>query len=161
MSRAASKQKPGERLESSDRLRLWLRLLASTTTIEQAIRTRLRKEFDTTLPRFDVMAILARTENGLTMSELSRSLMVSNGNVTGLIDRMAEEGLVMRIPHPEDRRSSYVALSKKGRARFDEMAARHAGWIDEMFDGLDRNDADELTRILHILRDTATQGSSS
>jgi len=157
MSGAAKRRKAADALDSKDRLRLWLRLLACTTTIEQAIRTNLRQEFGTTLPRFDVMAILARTENGLTMSELSRSLMVSNGNVTGLIDRMAEEGLVMRIPHPEDRRSSYVALSKKGRERFDEMADRHAGWIDDMFDGLGQDDAEELTRILHLLRDSATR----
>lgn len=141
---------------SREKLRLWLRLLACTTTIEQAIRTRLRTEFGTTLPRFDVMAILARTENGLTMSELSRGLMVSNGNVTGLIDRMADEGLVMRVPHPEDRRSSYVTLSKKGRERFEEMAVRHAEWIDKMFDGIGQDDAEELTRILHQLRDSAT-----
>lgn len=146
-------------LEQKDRLRLWLRLLACTTTIEQTIRTNLRREFHTTLPRFDVLAILGRSETGLTMSELSRSLMVSNGNVTGLVDRMAEEGLVMRIPHPADRRSSYVALSNKGRKRFSEMADRHAGWIEAMFQGLDAEDAAELTRILNVLKDSATRGN--
>lgn len=157
MTEAAGKRKADAPVQSRDRLRLWLRLLACTTTIEQVIRAKLRAEFDTTLPRFDVLAILARSDKGLTMSELSRGLMVSNGNVTGLIDRMAEEGLVMRIPHPGDRRSSYVALSRKGRERFDEMAARHAGWIDDMFEGLGAKDAEELTRILHVLRDSATR----
>ena len=161
MTQASGKRAADEPLQSKERLRLWLRLLACTTTIEQTIRAKLRAEFDTTLPRFDVLAMLARSDKGLTMSELSRSLMVSNGNVTGLIDRMAGEGLVMRIPHPGDRRSSYVALSKKGRERFDEMAARHAGWIDEMFEGLGAQDAGELTRILHVLRDSATRETAS
>lgn len=161
MTQAIEKRKAEAPLQSKDRLRLWLRLLACTTTIEQTIRAKLRSEFDTTLPRFDVLAMLARSEKGLTMSELSRSLMVSNGNVTGLIDRMAGEGLVMRIPHPGDRRSSYVALSKKGRERFDEMAARHAGWIDDMFEGLGAQDADELTRVLHVLRNSVTGETAS
>ena len=142
-------------------LRLWLRLLTCTTTIEQSIRTRLRADFNTTLPRFDVLAILARNENGLTMGELSRQLMVSNGNVTGLVDRMAEEGLVMRMPHPGDRRSSYVALSKKGRKRFASMADRHAGWIDEMFEGLTDDDAAELSRLLGILKESASKEDRS
>ena len=156
MTRAAGKRKAAAAMDSKDRLRLWLRLLGCTTTIEQTIRAKLRAEFNTTLPRFDVLAMLARSDKGLTMSELSRSLMVSNGNVTGLVDRMAEEGLVMRIPHPGDRRSSYVALSNKGRERFDAMAARHAAWIDGMFEGIGSEDAEELTRILHVLRDSAT-----
>jgi DNA-binding MarR family transcriptional regulator len=155
MTGTAGKRKTDAPLQSKDRLRLWLRLLACTTTIEQVIRAKLRAEFDTTLPRFDVLAMLARSDKGVTMSELSRSLMVSNGNVTGLVDRMADEGLVMRIPHPGDRRSSYVALSNKGRERFDEMAACHSGWIDDMFEGLGAEDAEDLTRILHVLRDSA------
>lgn len=158
MTEAAGQKKTDLALEARERLRLWLRLLACTTTIEQAIRARLRAEFHTSLPRFDVLAILARSDAGLTMGELSRRLMVSNGNVTGLVDRMAKEGLVVRVPHPADRRSSYVALSKKGRKRFDEMADRHAGWIEAMFEGLDAEDAEELTRILHVLRDSATRG---
>lgn len=141
-------------------LRLWLRLLTCTTTIEQVVRTRLRSEFDTTLPRFDVLAILARNENGLTMSELSRQLMVSNGNVTGLVDRMAEEGLVARMPHPGDRRSSYVALSKKGRDRFASMADHHAGWIGELFAGLSDADAADLSRLLGTLKESASSVAS-
>lgn len=137
-------------------LRLWLRLLTCTTVIEQSIRTRLRADFDTTLPRFDVMAILAREKNGLTMGGLSRRLMVSNGNVTGLVDRMAEEGLAVRMPHPDDRRSSYVALSDKGRRRFASMAGRHAGWIGAMFADLNADDTAELSRLLGILKESAS-----
>lgn len=142
-----------------DRLRLWLRLLTCTTQIEQTIRTRLRQDFETTLPRFDVLASLARSDEGLTMSDLSRQLMVSNGNVTGLIDRMTDEGLVMRVPHPADRRSSYVSLSEKGRKRFEKMAAEHARWIDELFEGLDEKDSAELSALLGTLKDSAGKGA--
>lgn len=160
---AEDNEKAAQPMSATNRanLRLWLRLLTCTTTIEQVVRSRLRAEFDTTLPRFDVMAILARHENGLTMSELSRQLMVSNGNVTGLVDRMAEEGLVMRVPHPGDRRSSYVALSKKGRERFASMADHHAGWIGELFAGLSESEAAELSRLLGILKESASSVAST
>ncbi len=161
MSKAAARTLPDMEESSKDRLRLWLRLLTCTTQIEQTIRSKLRREFDTTLPRFDVLASLARSESGLTMSDLSRQLMVSNGNVTGLVDRMTDEGLVMRVPHPADRRSSYVALSDKGWERFSDMAAHHAGWIDDMFNGLDDRDAADLSRLLGRLKDAASKGDSS
>lgn len=161
MSKPSARPLPEMTEPSKERLRLWLRLLTCTTQIEQTIRSRLRKEFDTTLPRFDVLASLARSQSGLTMSDLSRQLMVSNGNVTGLVDRMTDEGLVMRVPHPADRRSSYVALSDKGWERFSEMACHHAGWIDDMFDGLNERDSADLSRLLGRLKDAASKGNNS
>lgn len=119
-------------------LRVWLRLLTCSTLIERQVRRRLRDEFDITLPRFDLLAQLDRAPDGLTMGALSRRLMVSNGNVTGLIDRLVEEGLVDRRPAPDDRRAHLVRLTRKGKRAFDRMTPAHAAWIHEMFAGLDR-----------------------
>ncbi|SEK39217.1 transcriptional regulator, MarR family [Roseivivax marinus] len=117
---------------SKARLRLWLRMLKSTRQVEAALRDRLRTEFDTTLPRFDVMAALDRFENGLKMSALSGVLRVSNGNVTGIVDRLAEDGLVVRVQVPGDRRASLVRLTRKGQEEFARQAAAHEAWLSEL-----------------------------
>jgi DNA-binding MarR family transcriptional regulator len=117
-------------------LRLWLRLLASANLIEGEIRHRLRERFGTTLPRFDLMAQLEREEAGLLLGELSRRMMVSNGNVTGLAERLVQAGLIERNTLEADRRAVRVRLTTKGRQVFGEMAAAHAEWIAELFAGL-------------------------
>jgi DNA-binding MarR family transcriptional regulator len=121
-------------------LRLWLRLLACTIRVEHQVRDRLRREFETTLPRFDLMAQLERHPDGLRMSELSRRLMVSGGNVTGITDQLEREDLVVRIFDPADRRVVAVKLTATGLARFRDMAARHERWIIELLAGLDQAD---------------------
>ena len=117
---------------SKQRLRLWLRLLRASRAIEAKLRDRLRTTFDITLPQFDVMAALARHEDGMTMTELSRELMVSNGNVTGIIDRLVAEKLVLRKALAEDRRTFIVRLTAKGALQFDAMAKIHEQWVDDM-----------------------------
>ena len=117
---------------SKQRLRLWLRLLRSSRAIEAQLRERLRTKFSITLPQFDVMAALARSAEGMTMTELSRQLMVSNGNVTGIIDRLVAEKLVLRQAPVRDRRSFIVRLTPKGASQFSVIAKAHEGWIDEM-----------------------------
>lgn len=129
-------------------LRLWLRLLTCTSMIENEVRTRLREAFETTLPRFDVMAALDRAPDGLMMGELSRRLMVSAGNVTGIIERLAAEGLVTREPLPTDRRTAVVRLTPKGRAAFREMAQAHEQWIGDFFAGLSREEVAALMGLL-------------
>lgn len=129
-------------------LRLWLRLLTCSTLIEGEIRARLRHSYDVTLPRFDLMAQLAKAPNGLTMSELSRRMMVSNGNVTGVTERLVAEGLVSRTPSPTDRRTQYVRLTLDGRRVFREMAQRHESWVMEMFGDLDADEVADLMRLL-------------
>ena len=129
-------------------LRLWLRLLTCSTMIEREVRTRLRREFDATLPRFDMMAALDRAPDGLSMGELSRHLMVSNGNVTGVADRLAREGVVRRWSPPADRRSSRIALTARGRKEFTVMAKAHQGWIAEMLADLDEKERDALMALL-------------
>ena len=134
--------------EGKDSLRLWLRLLTCSTMIERKVRTRLRNEFDATLPRFDMMAALDRAPDGLSMGELSRRLMVSNGNVTGVADRLAREGLVKRWSPPADRRSSRLALTARGRKEFMSIAKAHQGWIEEMMAGLNTTERDALIALL-------------
>ena len=129
-------------------VRLWLRLLSCSMTVEKAVRSRLRAEFDTTLPRFDVMAALERAPGGLTMTELSEHLLVSNGNVTGLVQRMAQDGLAARRAVDGDRRSQKVTLTPAGRAAFAKMARAHEGWINEMFGGLTEAEAEQLRGLL-------------
>jgi DNA-binding MarR family transcriptional regulator len=125
-----------ERME----LRIWLRLLTCTNLIERNVRQKLRESFGITLPRFDLLAQLDRAPEGLTMGELSRRLMVSNGNVTGLIDRLVAEELVARKPAPDDRRAQVVQLTPAGKKAFDAMTPAHQRWIHEMLGGLDRSE---------------------
>lgn len=117
---------------SKQKLRLWLRLLRSTRAMEGALREKLRLEFQETMPRFDVMAALWKTGDAISLTALSRMLMVSNGNVTGIIDRLVMDGSVERIANSKDRRTTLVKLSAAGRARFETMAAAHEQWVAEL-----------------------------
>ena len=133
---------------SKARLRLWLRMLATTGRIEAELRRRLREEHDTTLPRFDVMAALQRHSGGLRMSDLSGALRVSAGNVTGIVDRLVEDGLVERAPVPGDRRAQIARLTPEGRATFARLATAHEGWIDALLSQLDGAEARALNALL-------------
>jgi len=133
-------------------LRLWLRLLASTTQIENEVRRRLRERFGISLARFDYMAQLDRAKGGLKMSELSRLLMVTGGNVTGLTDELARDGLVSREASPGDRRAWIVRLTPKGKAAFAAMADEHERWIRELFAGFDAGAVADLHAQLGTLR---------
>jgi DNA-binding MarR family transcriptional regulator len=146
-----TRERSAPRPVSKQRLRLWLRLLRATRGIESELRERLRKEFAVTLPQFDVMAALARKEDGMSMTELSRSLMVSNGNVTGIIDRLAAEKLVLRQAPANDRRSYIVRLTPKGAATFAGMAKAHETWIDGLLSDIGAGEADELIPQLEAL----------
>jgi DNA-binding MarR family transcriptional regulator len=141
-------------------LRTWLRLLACTNLIEGRVRRRLREQFDTTLPRFDLLAQLDaahdETPDGLTMSELSRRLMVTNGNLTGLVDRLVREGLVARVVSPPDRRTQMISLTRAGKHALDSMTPVHAAWIHEMFDGLSESEQRQLYRLLGKLKHTTS-----
>jgi len=129
-------------------LRLWLRLLTCTTLIEGEVRRRLRENFDTTLPRFDVLAQLDKTDGRMTLGELSQRMMVSNGNVTGLVDRLVGEGLIARRASPHDRRVQIVSLTAAGRRVFRSMAKENGDWISEIFADLDADDIEALMRLL-------------
>ncbi|HYH21806.1 MAG TPA: MarR family transcriptional regulator [Azospirillum sp.] len=121
-------------------LRVWLRMLACTAMVEKQLRTRLRERFDTTLARFDLLAQLDRFPEGLVMGELSRRLMVTHGNVTGLIDRLAAENLVERRPVPGDRRVQLVRLTPAGKEVFAAMAPAHREWVAELFRSVPHSD---------------------
>ncbi len=133
-------------------LKLWLRMLASTTQIEAEIRKRLRERFGISLARFDYMAQLYRYRDGLKMRDLSRYLMVTGGNVTGLTDDLAHDGIVVRESSPSDRRAWIVRLTPKGRRQFETMAQEHEGWILELFGGLDAKTVQQLYQQLGQLR---------
>ena len=133
-------------------LKLWLRLLASTTQIEDEIRRRLRNRFDTSLPRFDYMAQLYRQPDGLKMKDLSRYLMVTGGNVTGVTDELVRDGFVTRENSPADRRAWIVRLTEQGRKTFETMAQAHEQWILELFSGLDPSTVQQLYSQLGALR---------
>ena len=134
--------------DHEDELRLWLRLLTCTTLIENEIRQRLRTEFDVTLPRFDLMAQLDRAPNGMTLGELSQRMMVSNGNVTGLVERLVSLNLVERKPAPNDRRAMIVTLTAEGRRTFRSLARTHENWVAEIFAGLEPGEVDTLMTLL-------------
>ena len=133
-------------------LKLWLRLLSCTTRVEGVIRNRLRTEFATTLPRFDLLAQLERERDGLTMGELSRRLMVTGANVTGITDQLEVEGLVKRAAHPTDRRAFTVHLTPRGRRQFRRMATIHEKWVVELFDGWDAKQQGQMYALLASLK---------
>lgn len=133
-------------------LRLWLRLLACTNRIETRIRQRLLANFDTTLPRFDLMAQLERAGDGLKMGELSQRLMVTGGNVTGITDMLEKDGLVVRETDATDRRAFRVKLTAAGLRQFRRMAAAHEQWIVMLFKGLTTKQKEQLVRLLGELK---------
>ena len=135
-------------------LRLWLRLFTCTLLIERGIRARLRDEFATTLPRFDLMAQLERHPSGLRMGELSQRMMVTGGNVTGITDQLAAEGLVERRPIAHDRRAQAVRLTPKGKRAFDAMALAHERWVIDMLRGLDAGERRRLDVLLGRVKAT-------
>ena len=134
--------------EHPEALRLWLRLLTCTQLVEKQVRNQLREQFDTTLPRFDLMAQLQRNPDGLKMNELSRRMMVTGGNVTGITDQLVAEGLVERLEVDGDRRAYRVRLTAQGRRTFDDMAKQHEGWIVSSFEVLTAKEVDTLHKLL-------------
>jgi DNA-binding MarR family transcriptional regulator len=151
LARALDRPEPA----SKRRLRLWLRLYAATSVVEREMRRFLRKHFATTLPRFDLMAALERAPDGLTMGELSRRLMVSGGNVTSIVGGLERDGLVCRRQPASDRRTTYVALTARGRAAFGEMARAHERWINALLADVADDDADALIDLLAELKHTS------
>ena len=134
--------------EHPEALRLWLRMLTCTQLVEKQVRTRLRERFDTTLPRFDLLSQLERSPDGLKMNELSRRMMVTGGNITGITDQLVAEGLVERVDVEGDRRAYRVRLTPRGRRQFNDMAAEHEDWIVDAFGGLSARDIAALHRLL-------------
>ena len=127
---------------------MWIRLLGVTRASENGLREYLRVKHDTTLPRFDVMAALYRRREGVTMGELSRMLLVSNGNATAVVDRLEAEALVLRTPSEADRRTVNVALTAEGLRAFETMAEGHEAEVARLFAGLSEDDLDQMTTIL-------------
>ncbi|MEJ1157526.1 MarR family winged helix-turn-helix transcriptional regulator [Prosthecomicrobium sp. N25] len=142
-------------------LRLWLRVLSCANMISDEIRRRLRAEFDVTLPRFDLLAQLRREPEGLRLGELSKRMMVTNGNITGLVDRLVEEGLVRREPVPEDRRAAVVRMTPDGEAVFARMAAAHESWLGELFGDVEPKLLAELLKDLEVLKASVVRRRSA
>ncbi|AZY53770.1 MarR family winged helix-turn-helix transcriptional regulator [Bordetella avium] len=138
--------------EDHHALRLWLRMLTCCNLIESEIRSRLRTEFDTTLPRFDLMAQLQRAPKGMKMGELSRHMMVTNGNITGITDQLEKEGLVIRTKVESDRRSSVLKLTPQGKKSFSRMARAHESWVKSMFSDLPESSRNTLYKALGELK---------
>jgi DNA-binding MarR family transcriptional regulator len=141
-------------------LRLWLRLLTCTQLIEREVRARLRERFDTTLPRFDLMSQLWRYPEGLKMNELSARLMVTGGNVTGIVDLLEKDGLAERAAEPADRRAYRVRLTRAGRKAFGEMARAHEEWIVELLAGMPRREQAEVYKQLGRLKQATLEAKS-
>src|ERR671913_1150539 len=134
--------------EHPEALRLWLRLLTCTQLVEKQVRSLLRERFDTTLPRFDLMSQLERAPDGLKMNELSRRMMVTGGNITGITDQLVAEGLVERVDVEGDRRAWRVRLTPKGRKTFNDMAQQHEAWICGAFAALSPKEITQLHKLL-------------
>jgi DNA-binding MarR family transcriptional regulator len=135
-------------------VRLWLRMLACTNRIENLVRQNLQAKFETTLPRFDLMAQLERAPQGLRMSELSQRMMVTGGNVTGITDGLEKDGLVVREVDTTDRRVFFVKLSAEGQRQFRRMAAEHEQWVIGLFEGMSMKHKNQLVELLGELKMT-------
>jgi len=150
--------------DSAASLRSWLRLLDCSTLVENEVRRRLHGQFQTTLPRFDVLAQLELAQRdrvpGLTMSELSRRLMVTNGNLTARVERLAQEKLIRRATSASDKRMSIISLTPAGKRTLDAMTPVHRKWIAEMFAGLSAEEHDQLYALLGKLRTSVRQSLS-
>lgn len=133
-------------------LKLWLRMLSCTVKIENEIRSRLRSTFGITLPRFDLMAQLERHPQGLRMGELSKRMMVTGGNITGITDQLEQEKLVVRVPDPKDGRAYSVKLTAAGRKTFAAMAAVHEGWVAELLQDMSSADKSQLIDLLSQMK---------
>jgi DNA-binding MarR family transcriptional regulator len=144
------------RSDDHSALRIWLRLLTCTQLIERQVRSRLREDFATTLPRFDLMAQLERHPEGLKMNALSRLLMVTGGNVTAIVDQLESEGLVERLDGA-DRRAWLIRLTSAGKKTFGEMARAHEEWVVELLAGLTRREHDDLLKLLAKLKQHAVE----
>ena len=159
---ATAHLRDGSDTHSKNSVRLWLRLLTCTAEVEQIIRTHVRTRFGTTLPRFDILSALDRNVAGLSMGELSDILVVSNGNVTGVVERLVTEGMVDRQASPVDRRKFTVSLTAKGKARFAQMAREHEAWVDELFAGLSNAEiADAIEALGRVRQSVAERGSDA
>ena len=159
-SKAATQRSDHETRVTDDHhesLRLWLRMLSCTNLVESHIRSQLRLRFQTTLPRFDLMAQLERHPEGLKMGELSKRMMVTGGNVTGITDQLVREGLVVREDSPKDRRAYIVKLTAEGRKSFRRMAEAHEGWMVALFSGMEERQRDELYDLLAALKTSAAK----
>ena len=141
-------------------LRLWLRLLTCSQLIERHVRSRLRSRFGITLPRFDLMSQLERHAEGLKMNELSRRMMVTGGNITGIVDQLVKEGLVERLDEPSDRRAWRVRLTRAGDKAFAEMARAHEEWVVELLGGFSRRDSEALMQLLARLKQSTLENSA-
>ena len=157
---AASDTETRATSEHAPDLRLWLRTLACTNLIENHIRSRLRSEFGITLPRFDLMAQLERSPLGLKMGELSKRMMVTGGNVTGITDQLVAEGLVVREDSPKDRRAYIVKLTPEGRRSFRKMADAHENWIVELYAGMDEKQRNQLYDLLAVVKTSASAATA-
>lgn len=142
----------GGAASSRDAVRLWLRLLSCTMVIEKRIKRGFADQFATTLPRFDILAALDRADAGLSMGALGRALLVSNGNITGLIQTLVRDGDVEMATAPGDRRTAVVTLTEIGRARFNTMAKAHHGWIEALFAGVSQTETAQMLALLDTLK---------
>lgn len=138
-------------------LRLWLRLLALTNLIDGEIRRRLRERFAVTLPRFDLMAQLERVDDGMMSSEISKRMMVTNGNITGLVETLVASGHVERRAAPKDRRAQVIRLTHLGRRDFARMAKEHETWVADFFAELGEHDIDQLMLLLDLAKRSVRQ----
>lgn len=135
-------------------IRVWLRLLTCSTMIEGEVRRLLQREYGTTLPRFDALAQLYRAPDGLTMTELSRRMMVTNGNITGVVDRLVADGLVTRRSAPEDRRALIAVLTPRGRRTFGKMTPRHHSEVRRMFGQVPQQELDQIYDLLGTVKES-------
>jgi DNA-binding MarR family transcriptional regulator len=143
--------------DTHESLRLWLRLLTCSHLIENHVRKALAAQFKTTLPRFDLMAQLERFPKGLQMGELSRRMLVTGGNVTGIVDQLERAGLLVRSEDPADRRAYLVKLTKEGRRLFGQMAVEHESWIVNLFSGIPKREQRAMNESLSHLRALLTR----
>jgi DNA-binding MarR family transcriptional regulator len=136
-----------------DPLRVWFRFVRLHRRVSSAIAADLRT-LGLSIPQFDLLSTLTEQE-GLSQQELAQRLYVTKGNVSGLLDRMVEAGLVERRATPDDRRSNALHLTPKGRSLAERGIAAQKAYVDRTLGTLDPRDLADLERLVLAWRERA------
>lgn len=138
---------------------LWIRLAKCYGLVLREVRA-FENGSGVTLPQFDALAQLLRHPAGMTAGALSRALLVTAGNVTGIVSRLAARGLVTREALPHDRRAALVRLTPAGRRLAQAHVARHERRLRKIFSVLPAIDQARIRKSLERLRRSLERRSS-
>jgi DNA-binding MarR family transcriptional regulator len=130
------------------RMRAWLAMVGCFTSVERSLRRHFNHVFRSSLPRYDVLMALVHFPDGLTMGQLASKLMVSKGNMTGVVRRLQQNNCVRQASSRHDRRVRVVTLTSKGRTLWEQMHGEYRSVIEDVLSQLSKTESRLLTQSL-------------